>query len=543
MFVLCAAQGFAQAEVSGTVKDGNNAAIAGANITLQSNQSKAVVISDTNGAFRFTNVAPGDYQINVAANGFALQKIDVRLNANENKQIDIKLEIGSSEFVVTAELGSNVERDKIPTPINRVDSEQILQRATSVLAQVGKEEAGVNVQATSPTIGGIFVRGLAGKNVNVFVDGVRYSNSAQRGGINTFFNLNEPTNLQSVEILRGANGAQYGSDSLGGTVSLLTKSPNFSERAELHGEFNPSFTSANRSFGSSLLFSYGTNKLGGYVNLAARRVNTLRSADGLDSHAAVTRFLGLPSNILGNRLPDTGFTQYGGAFRLNYSPGATQQIIFTYQRNQQDGGKRYDQLLGGDGNLIAELRNLMLDFGYLRYLKQNFGFFDSASFTVSYNSQREERVNQGGQGNPLGTVTHQYERTTATGFSFFLDKNYRRTNFLVGGDYYFEKINSPAFTFNPANNTAFLSRPRIPDQARFINTGIFVQNSWELFADRLRVSGALRYGGASYRARQADSPLVSGNPLWRDDSLRVADLSGRIGAVARIVGDFRVAFN
>lgn len=533
----------AQTEISGTVKDVNNASIAGANVQLQSKQSRSSAVSDANGAFRFTNVAGGDYKVIVAANGFAEQTIDVRVGGSDSEQLDIKLEVGTSEYVVTAELGSNVERDKIPLPINRIDSEEIAQRATSVLAQVGKEEAGVNVQSTSPTIGGIFVRGLAGKNVNVFVDGVRYSNSAQRGGINTFFNLNEPSNLQTVEILRGANSAQYGSDSLGGTVSLLTKSPVFTDVAELHGEFNPSFTSANRAFGSSLLLSYGTNKFGGYINLAARHNNTVRTADGLDSHAAITRFLGLPSNLLGSRLPDTAFTQYGGAFRLNYAPTETQNWIFTYQRSQQDGGKRYDQLLGGDGNLIADLRNLMLDFGYIRYLKQNFGFFDDASFTVSYNSQREERVNQGGQGNPLATVTHQYERTTATGFSFFLDKNYRRTNLLIGGDYYFEKINSPAFTFNPANNSVVISRPRIPDEARFINTGVFVQNSWELFKDRLRLSGALRYGGASYRARQSDSPVVGGSPLWRDDSLRVADFSGRVGAVLRVVDEFRIAFN
>ena len=73
----------------------------------------------------------------------------------------------------------------------------------------------------------------------------------------------------------------------------------------------------------------------------------------------------------------------------------------SYDRNQQDGGRRYDQLLGGDGNLIADLRNLMSDQFYARLLKQNLGFFDNASFTFSYNGQREERINQGGNGQSL----------------------------------------------------------------------------------------------------------------------------------------------
>ena len=33
------------------------------------------------------------------------------------------------------------------------------------------------------------IRGLVGNKVNVFVDGVRYSNGAQRGGVNTFLDL------------------------------------------------------------------------------------------------------------------------------------------------------------------------------------------------------------------------------------------------------------------------------------------------------------------------------------------------------------------
>ncbi|MBA3600648.1 MAG: TonB-dependent receptor, partial [Acidobacteria bacterium] len=258
----------------------------------------------------------------------------------------------------------------------------------------------------------------------------------------------------------------------------------------------------------------------------------------------ITRFLGLPSNVLYDRSPNTEFTQYGGSFRLNYAPTDDQQIVFFYQRGQQDEGKRFDQLLGGDGNLLADLRNLMLDFGYVRYVKQNFGFFDSASFTISYNSQREERVNQGGQGNPFGDITNQYERTTSTGFSFFLDKQLPFNNtFLFGGDFYHEKVNSPAFTSNPVTGVVTLSRPRIPDEASFDSGGLYIQDAWQAIPDRLRITGALRYSAAFYKVRGSDSPVVGGRRLFNDDSLRTDDFSGRIGAVVRIAGGVRAAFN
>lgn len=535
------------AGVSGVVKDQNGAFIAGARILLLNNEKRPELtsVSGVDGAFAFENLMPGDYTVRVVADGFEAETQSVQIAGSGTFTLKFVLFVGKAKLTVTAETGRSEEIRNVPQAVNIISSNAILERATSVLAQVGAEEAGLNVQKTSPTIGAIVVRGLTGKNVVNYVDGVRYTTGAQRGGINTFFNLNEPSNFQSIEVLRGPNGAQYGSDSLGGTVNLLTRAPRFgSSEAELHGEIIPSFTSADRSFGSSASLSYGTQKLGGAVNLAGRRINTLRTANGIDSHSAVTRFLGLPSDVLYDRNPDTGFSQYGGAFRLNYAPREDQQLAFFYQRSQQDGGKRFDQLLGGDGNLIADLRNLMLDFGYLRYVKQEFAGFDSASFTVSYNSQREERVNQGGQGNPFGDITHQYERTTTTGFSFFLDKKLPFNNmFLVGGDFYHEKVNSPAYIQNPVTGAVTISRPRVPNESRFDSGGLFIQNAWQAIPDRLRITGALRYSAAQYKVRAADSPLVGGQPLWRDDSLRAGALSGRIGAVVRVADDFRVAFN
>ena len=74
--------------------------------------------------------------------------------------------------------------------------------------------------------------------------------------------------------------------------------------------------------------------------------------------------------------------------------------MLNYSRTLQTDGKRYDQLLGGDGNLMADLRDLSLDFFYAKYQRIGFGWFDQVTASYSYNSQHEERVNQGGNGNP-----------------------------------------------------------------------------------------------------------------------------------------------
>lgn len=535
--------------VTGTVKDRTGAAVAGAEVKLVNAQQLVLnaVKTDTDGRFRFENVAVGSYSILASRSDFSLQREALQVTTNATTEVNLVLEVNqlTEQVTVTADTGLAENKNNVPQQINVVTEDALRQRTTAVLAQVADEETGVSFQRTSPTVGAVLVRGLT--EVAVYVDGVRYTNSTQRGGINTFFNLNEATALRAVEIQRSTNTAQYGSDGLGGNVQLVSRQPDFGfDKPKWHGEFNTFFSSADRSFGSNALVTYGAKRFGILGNVVGRRVNTLRPGGGIDSHSAITRFLGLPSDITGDeRLPDTAFTQYGGTFQLNFAPTDDQQISFRYQRSQQDGGKRYDQLLGGDGNLIADLRNLMLDFGYLRYYKQGVGFFDNLSATVSYNSQREERINQGGQGNPLGAITNDKERTTTWGFSFFLDKQLtKRNNVLIGGDYYFDKVDAPSFTTEPAfNNRVTLTRPRVPDGATYHLAGVYVQDVYEVIENRLRLSGAFRYNVASYRSHAANSPLVNNQPLFPDDSLRADDFSGRIGAVVTIVDGLNLAFN
>src|SRR5688572_544165 len=533
--------------ISGVVSDASSALVAEAEVSLV-NAQQAVLSrtrTDAQGRFTFHDVRPGSYVIFVARADFNQRREAVQIAAGESREVTIVLEINplSEEVTITSEAGLIADARNVSQAINVIDQKEILDRATEVVAQVADEEPGVNLQRTAPSLSAVFVRGLTGRNVAVYVDGVRYTTSAQRGGVGTFFSLIEPSALETVEILRGPNSSQYGSDVLGGVVNFISRAPVYGgSDGEWHGTGNVFYSSVTNGLGGNALASYGTRRYGFLLNANARRINRLRPSDGIDSHSALTRFLGIPSDLFGERLPDTAFTQYGGLVRSNFNLNQTTQLMFSYSRNQQDGGKRYDQLVGGDGNLIADLRNLMMDLFYARLSKQNLGFFDNASFTFSYNGQREERVNQGGQGNPNAAITNQRERTNVLGFNFHLDKQLGdRNTLLFGGDIYRDKINAPAFTTDPVTRLVTLSRPRVPNGARYLSYGVFVQDMLTVVPDRLRLSGALRYSVASYQSRAANAPVVNGRPLFPDDSARFGAFSGRVGAVVTIGGGFDIA--
>lgn len=542
------AQNQPRGSISGFVKDSALAVVYNAEVSLINAQQAVIsrTMTDAAGRFHFDNIPAGSYVVLITRADFNHQREAVQVSAGETRELNIVLEINplSEEVTITAEAGVVANARSVSQPINVIDQKEILDRAPEVVAQVVDEEPGVNLQRTAPSLSAVFVRGLTGRNVAVYVDGVRYTTSAQRGGVGTFFSMIEPSSLETVEVLRGPNSSQYGSDVLGGVVNFISRAPIYGGNdSEWHGGTNVYYSSVTNGFGGNALLTYGTRRYGLLMNVNARRINRSRPGNGIDSHSALTRFLGIRSDLLGTRLPDTAFTQYGGLMRANFNLNDTTQVLFSYARNQQDGGKRYDQLLGGDGNLIADLRNLKTDLFYTRLSKQNLGWFDNAAFTFSYNAQREERVNQGGQGNPLAAITNQPERTAVFGFNFHLEKQLgARNNLLAGGDLYRDKITAIAFTTDPATGAVTLSRPRIPHGARYLSYGVFVQDIFTAIPERLRISGALRYSVASYNSRAANSPIgPTGQPFFPDDSQRFAALSGRIGAVLTIGHGFDLA--
>ena len=534
--------------VSGTVKDPTGAVVPGSSVTLVSPQG-AIAASertDERGAFRFPPVRSGTFVLVAEARGFSPRRIALKIEGGSlDLEVALQPEAFRDEVTVTASPGRVEALESVPQRVNVIGEEQIAFRSKAVLAQVANEEVGLHLQRTSPTMGGIFVRGLTGTKVNVYVDGVRYTTSAQRGGVSTFFNLVDPEVLEGIEVVRGPSSAEYGSDALGGTVQLLTRRPQFSPSGEdFSALWNSSFGSADTSYGSSLTARYAAPRLGVTGTLAARRANDLRPAGGEDSHNAATRFLGLPSSVvIGEHLPDTAFTQYGGHLKANWAITPSAQLIASYLRGQQDGGKRYDQLLGGDGNLVADLRNLMADHLYTRFAKSRLGPFDEFTVSYSFSAQREERRNQGGNGNPRATINHEPERTTAHGLQGGLRRLAGRHDLTLGGDVFFESMTAPSFGTNPATAATAPRRGRVPDGASYHQSGVFLQDVFEAVAEKLRLNGAVRFSSASYEAKAADSPLVSGEPLWPDDSYDTSAFTFRFGALLTLGRGFSVAGN
>jgi outer membrane receptor protein involved in Fe transport len=528
----------AQSAVSGTAEDRSGAALVGARVVVMTPQRTVVATAttDKSGKFTISGLPDGQYLVMAQYPSLAPRQVAMRVAGKNPAPLKLILDVAGvgEDVTVTATPGAIQDLAKLSQPVNIINSEEIALRAKTVVAQAVEGESGVNLQRTSPGMAGVFIRGLVGNKVNVFVDGVRYSNGAQRGGVNTFLDLIDPSTLDRIEVLRGPASAQYGSDALGGSLQFLTNVPSLvgSGGSKIGGSIGAGVESGHPGGGGSAHLDYAGSKFGVTGSIGGRKTGNYRPAGGVDSHAAVTRFLGVDSDELyPDRMPDTGFHQVAGHVRGNFLVARNTLLVANYVGSRQDGANRWDQMLGGDGNLIAALNDLSLDLFYARIEQLKAEPFDHLSATYSFNSQYEERINQGGNGSNTATISHEPERTNVHGLQFNAERRMSaRQSLLIGGDMYLESLTSVATNVNPVSGAITARRPRVPDGATFRQSGLFAQTTFDVTPKTFAIVAAVRVGFNKYAARAADSPLVNGVPLWPDDELSTTSATFRLGA-------------
>ncbi len=103
---LCALAQFETASVLGYIRDGSGAFVPNATVTLINEETKAQVVAVTNaqGAYEFTDVKIGQYEVLAQADGFdtsTTQNFTVAVNARQ--RVDVTMKVGSRSESVTVD--------------------------------------------------------------------------------------------------------------------------------------------------------------------------------------------------------------------------------------------------------------------------------------------------------------------------------------------------------------------------------------------------------------------------------------------------------
>lgn len=499
----------AQNALEGVVLDASGAAVANAKVTPLSVQGVPLesVVTDGQGKFRVEGAVRGTV-VQVSAPGFDTQSFPS--SGQERLEIRLRMAGASSSITVTADRGQALEVADSAAVAYSLGSAELDQHPGPTLGNRLERAPGVLVQQTSPAQVSPFLRGLTGYQVLNLVDGVRFNNATFRSGPNQYLAYLEPSQAERMEMVLGPTSSQYGSDALGGTLQVLTRSLQLSsgDRPEWHGKVLVSGFSADFSTqaGGELLF--GTRKFALMVGGTHRQHQDLRAGGGTDSRNALRVYLGLNEDqirdLLGNRLQDTAFRQGGAYTKLLLRPSATQSVSAWYHFSDLSNVRNYKDVWGGLGRIQSDLAPQRLNFLYARYEKVGLGILDSLSGTFSLNSQGDGTVRQ----NLRFTDRRITDRTRVDAYGYSLQAATHVTSrhvLLFGGEAYSEDIFANRAEFVPTTGQTLRTRPLYPNDSNNRTVAGFIQDSFDLLPERgrLRGSAGVRFTGVRY-STQAD---------------------------------------
>jgi outer membrane cobalamin receptor len=216
--------GQVQGAVKGQILDEQTGKpLAGANVMIKNTLSGAA--TDLEGLFSIQGLYPGNYTLIVSMMGYERKNIAVSVQSNSTGNVILKLTptvLVQPTLIITATKRRQLIEDA-PTTVELVQADDIIRRNPRTL-----DEVLVNTTGLGIIDGQLELRGstgfnwAAGSRVLLMIDGHPMING-DTGGIN--WDAVPVEDVKSVEIVKGAGSALYGSNAMSGVINVITKSP------------------------------------------------------------------------------------------------------------------------------------------------------------------------------------------------------------------------------------------------------------------------------------------------------------------------------
>ncbi|HYX26935.1 MAG TPA: TonB-dependent receptor [Pyrinomonadaceae bacterium] len=501
MIVLClgvSVRAQSGTEIHGRVTDLRNSSVAEAEVTLSARSgTQLLAATDSNGAFTFKAIAPGDYVIEVQAKGFAVftsRLLHVGRGQSLTNDIQLSVQAVNASVVVTA-TGTAQTTDEISKAVSVLSDQAIESKRELTLSESLRGLPGVRVQQQGSygALTTIRLRGQRTLDTAFLLDGLRVRDASDINGsaVPLIADL-LPVDLDRVEMLRGSGSSIYGTNAIGGVLNLIP------ETGQGQAKFEFGFDGGSLAlFRERLRGSGGLGRRVGY-SFGVTRMDVRRGVDRNDQYGNTaggahwifnaTPKVSLSANFLGTisnaRLNDSPFA-LPAAFTSGLYPKAVAGLTFQPDFNNPDQGRR-NRVLVESIKLSHEVN-------------------DNISYSIAYQHVGTRRRNyNGSQIDPRFAAFYPFGdfpfMSTNNGGTDTIDARanlrFGKHNLGTAGfEYEHESIfqsNIPQFT--ASNNTT--------DRQRTL--AFFGQDQIFLLDDRLQISLGVR--SQSFKIRAADRP-------------------------------------
>lgn len=384
------------------------------------------------------------------------------------------------ETVVSSPRSTALDTDTAADRVRVTAEELAASGERSLPRQLGKA-AGVWIQETNLGGGSPILQGLSGNQVLLLVDGVRMNDATTRNGVNQMLNGIDPATVERIEVLRGPRSVQYGSDALGGVVSVWTKrrAPSGADPAaeRLAGALAGRHDGAARGGTGTLEVSDASASLGWLALASAHDWGDLRSAEGTVAHTAY------------------GGEALFGAWETSFGAGHWLRVTSSLTRDRDV--PRTDRLNAGFGQTqpanseyefaLQDRRRVVFAYG----ARPQAAWADALEARLSFRSYDEERHIRA-----FGSSTRRNEQdeTRTLGLALDLQKALGAAQLLTFGfDLDYDDVDSRRLDVDLGTGAGTPRDGAFAPDSRFLSSGVFVQDELLALAPYEATLG-LRYG-------------------------------------------------
>jgi carboxypeptidase family protein/TonB-dependent receptor-like protein len=223
--------------IAGTVVDSQQAAIAGATVTVTDPAKgfSQTATTDSDGRFVFPQLPPATYDMSVEAKGFKkLQKTGIALVANDKLAVgDLALEVGATSEVVTViaeatQIQTESAERSYAVQGQAVQNIAVNGRGFTPLASLAPGVIFNTNTGSADTVQNVFANGLRGSANNLLLDGISIVDTGNNG---TLLNISLDS-VAEFKVLTSNYQAEYGR-SAGAQISAVTRGG----QRDFHGSF------------------------------------------------------------------------------------------------------------------------------------------------------------------------------------------------------------------------------------------------------------------------------------------------------------------
>ena len=445
---------------------------------------------------------------------------------SEDSDSDQQATTMAETITVTAEL-TPVRIKEATAKVSVINAKQIEAGLVNDYRDLVRYEPGVYIANDGSRLGlnGFNIRGIGGNRVLTRIDGVAAAEQFSFGPLAIHQQAIDVDLLKSVEILRSASSSLYGSDALGGVVSLATKDPvDFLRLWGRESGFGvkTGFDSENNSSDIGLI---GAMNLGDFAFMVNATHRNYEARDNMGDNNALDASRTAPNDL------DGASTQLLAKLVRQFNDGNSLRLTVEHYDNQVEtqmySARGVSQRFGvvtDVSDYLADDRQERLRLSLDQQIFTEAAWLDDWRWQVHYQTgetdqtTREERATTtpGGVQNILRTGAMDFEQTTfggemVFGKSFVINQNqWRLTYGLALEQSEFGQLRDrrdlDLDTGNPDAYTGSLIFPtRYFPTSTVDESGGFVQLSAGFFGERLKITPGLRYDRFELKPDESDA--------------------------------------